>query len=354
MLSLLVSCSGESGTDTTVASEENPQTTEATPGETSTTAESTTREPSTINYGIGGAGSFAFLTAYVALGNGYLEEELAPLNVTFDQVDMSPTEGISALATGNLDFIAADAATALIAYAQGADIQQIVTFYDTGVLVVVAEPGIDVEDPADMVEGRVWGVPSLGSSAHTFALVTLEAWGYEQDAVEFVLTGPTVEARAAVDRGVADVYWVGIPFGEELIQSGQMNLALDFYDPAVNAEIFAPQAPIVTMGVLGRPEYMEANPDVAAAVVRAHVRALEFMHENRGNPDAFRSLLPDVMQIDLLPEVLDRVLTDGLSRDGIVRTEGIETNLAVLRTGELVDENAEVDIDAFVSNEYHD
>lgn len=329
------------------------QTTRATTPDTEPTEPAATfptdeNPPDSVRMGIGGAGSFAFMTMYIAFNAGFLETELGELDVDVELVELEGSvAGIQGLVAGDVDYVASVTSTMLNAIAEGADIQQVATYLDSDLAVMLAPPGTSTA-PEDLI-GTRWGIPGFGSSAHVTALKVLANWGYTDADVELVPTGNVQASVAAVESGAADVYWLGIPVGEQFVQDGVLEVVLDMYDLETVQEVYG--GPYMTAGVMSRTSFNEEHPAVTHAVVEATRQALEFVKDNADNPEAIAEFLPEGMRIEILPAVLDRVIA-GQSPDGEISVEALENVIQASRDGEIIDASVEFNLEAVVTNAY--
>lgn len=351
---VLAACGSEGGDTTTTAGSSEPG------GDTTTTSEATPtideEVPNPVQIGVGGMGSLAYTAAYVAVGAGYLDEELEPLGTTGELVGFDGSvAGIQAVVSGDVPYVASVTSGMLNAIAQGAEIQQISQFLNTDLVFLTAAQGqpTDISNPAAMVEGKRWGIPQFGSSGHVTSLKTLNAWGFTADDVTFVETGNVTSAIGAVEQGIADYYWLGTAGFVNLVAEaggdGTLNLVLNFYDPEVVADIFG--GPYATSGLMASPDFLESHPETSAAVVRAFARALAFISENVDNPEAIAEMFPEDLRNDSTVRTLEWV-AGGHSSDGIVLEDAIQRVIDSLKAGGLIEESQEFDLASIVNNDF--
>lgn len=302
--------------------------------------------PETVTIGFGGAGVIAYAATYVARERGYLDEELEAIGSSAKYVDLEGSVGaVQALATGDVDFTTSVASAALAAVSEGAEMAQVVQFNTTDMVILGATPGLptDTSDPAAIVEGRTWGIPGYGSTAHMSALSALAAWGYQPEDVEFVTLGHVASSAVAVERGLADYYWLGT-VAEELIADGAIEEVLDLFDPATTEEYYG--GPYVTAGLFALPSYLKDHPDVADAVVGAHREALQWISDNIDDPQTVMESLPEEMRSEATVALLERFLP-GTKADGEVDRDGLQKVVDVSATGGLIKNPDAIDLDAF-------
>jgi NitT/TauT family transport system substrate-binding protein len=307
--------------------------------------------PATVRLGIGGSGTLAYAASYVAEGKGYLDEELKQLGSKVEVIGLSGSvDGIKALATGDVQYTTSVTSNGLNSNAEGAPVQQVVQFLNTDLTLLAATPGLstDFNDHKALVEGKRWGIPSIGSSAQVTALRLLKKWGYSEKDVEFVVTGNVAASVAAVTKKIADYYWIGSA-AQPLIEDGTLDLVLNLYEPEAVTAVYG--GPYASAGLFVKPEYAAEHPKLTEAVVRAHVRALQFIQENKSNPEAINASFPKDMQSPKNIGVLKATLA-GFSPDGRVLQDAVERVVESGKGGGLFKEDQEFDLKAFVNNSF--
>jgi ABC-type nitrate/sulfonate/bicarbonate transport system substrate-binding protein len=307
--------------------------------------------PSSVKIGIGGAGVIAYAATYVAKEKGYLDEELKAVGSKPEFVDLEGSvAAIQALATGDVDFVTSVTSATLNAVAEGAEVSQVVQFNTTDMVMMTATPGLptDPAKPAEMVTGRKWGIPGVGSTAHLSALNALAKWGYKPSDVQFVEIGHVASSAVAVENKMADYYWLGT-VGEQLVADKVVNLVLDLFDPQVCNEMYG--GPYATAGLFSRPEYVQSRSTVTKAIVKAHTRALEFIQQNKAAPDQVMAGLPADLRSDATLALLKRVLP-GYSPDGVVKEDAVQRVIDASLKGGLLEAGTKIDTRAIVNNSY--
>lgn len=307
--------------------------------------------PPTVKIGIGGAGVIAYAATYVAQQEGFLDEELEKIGSKPEYVDLEGSvQAVQALATEEVDFVTSVSSAGLAAVAEGAEVSEVSQFLTTDMVFLTATPGLPTtdSDPSKIVEGRKWGIPGFGSTAHLTALSALVKWGYQPDDVEFVPIGHVASSAAAVEQKLADYYWLGT-VAEGLVADGTVDLVLDFFDPAVTEKYYG--GGYATAGLFALPSYLEDQPEVAKAVVTAHTRAMQAIAEKKDDPAAVMEMLPEDLRSDSTLALLARVLP-GYSADGAVDQGAIERVVEASKAGELMSADAEVDVASFANNDY--
>lgn len=296
--------------------------------------------PDSIAFGIGGAGSFAYLVHYVALGQGFLQEELDELGVEATSVDLQGSVGsVQAVQAGDAQYATSMTSTLVSAIAEGSQQNLFFSFMDVAPLMVLARPEVMTEDPRDLV-GLKWGIPSFGTPSHVVALKLLDSWGKSVDDVTFVAVGNVQAAVASIEAEEADVYFIGLPVAQQFIADGSLDLVLNLYDPAAVQETFG--GPYLEPGLIAQSGYLDEHPILTASVVRAHERAIEFIHENaEDNPGAIVASLPEAMQIPTVLDILSLVLP-GVSADGAIDPEAVDGVIAAMLEGGVLEPGTEV------------
>src|SRR5258707_262345 len=100
-----------------------PDDSEFSSGDTRSVADREGDIPAVVRFGIGGALSLGYLPTYVAIGKGYLDEEVAKLGAKVEVSEYSGSPlATQALQSGQLEYIDSTVSTMLGADAQGAHI----------------------------------------------------------------------------------------------------------------------------------------------------------------------------------------------------------------------------------------
>lgn len=317
--------------------------------EAGATGESGEDIPETVRIGVGGGFSFTYLPTYVAIGEGFLKEELDTVGSSLEIENfVGSVEATNALVNDDVQYISSVTSTMLNAIASGAQIRQLAQFYSTDIVVLLAREGVPFEP--DQLVGTRWGITSFGANNHVSALKVAEFLGLAESDIELIAVGPPSAYEAAIESEQIDLVFAGEPAAENLLISGRANLVIDLFDPENVEEVYG--GPYATSGLQGSAAFVDGHPTLNTAMVRAHVRALEFIQENLDDPERITQALPEEMQSENIVAIVERI-TAGLSEDGMVHSESIERVIDAGRAAGLMeDPDFQFDLDAIIDNSY--
>lgn len=221
-------------------------------------------------------GYFANVThapAIVALEQGWFAEALgSDVKLEPRAFDAGP-EAVGALFSEALDLAYIGPNPAINAFARSAgEAIRIVAGATSGGAALVVQPGI--AGPADL-RGRKLATPQLGNTQD----VALRAWLREQGLAAdpegggdvSVMPQANAQALETFRAGEIQGAWVPEPWAARLVLEGGGQVLVD-------ERSLWPDGKFVTTHVVARTKFLEQHPDLVAAVLRAHVRALDFVN----------------------------------------------------------------------------
>jgi len=219
-------------------------------------------------------GYFANVThapAIVALEQGYLSEALGPGVTLETRTFNAGPEAVEALFSEALDltYIGPNPAINAFAQSEGQAIR-IIAGATSGGAALVVQPSIT--KPADLA-GKKLASPQLGNTQD----VALRAWLKEQGLSANLEGGGDVAVLPQANAQTLETFrageiqgaWVPEPWATRLVlEAGGVVL--------VDERSLWPDGKFVTTHVVVRTQFLEQHPELVAAVLRAHVRAVEF------------------------------------------------------------------------------
>jgi NitT/TauT family transport system substrate-binding protein len=221
-------------------------------------------------------GYFANVThapALVGVEQRFFQEALGP-GVTLEMRTFNAgPEAVEALFSEALDLSYIGPNPAINAFAQsGGEAIRIVAGATSGGAALVVAPGI--EKPADLV-GKKLATPQLGNTQD----VALRSWLKEQGLSAnlegggdvSVLPQANAQALETFRAGETQGAWVPEPWATRLVLEGGGRVLVD-------ERSLWPDGKFVTTHVVVRTRFLEAHPELVAAVLRAHVRAVDFVN----------------------------------------------------------------------------
>lgn len=217
----------------------------------------------------------------LAYNLGFLEEEFEGSNVTFTMDYFLNGPAISeAFASGDLDFAEFGEQAAISGISADYGYKIIGRNCDTETMYPLVVSS-DITD-AESLKGAKIAV-SVGTSAHYLLLTYLESMGLSENDIELVNTNDTVTLLASGEvQGAAD-------------QLAKFNPLLDAGEVHVLADGTASETCQISAFV-GRNEFCEQYPEIAAKVLRAVQRVDEWMAESEENQQEAFAKLAEITQ----------------------------------------------------------
>ncbi|PRX97194.1 ABC transporter substrate-binding protein [Allonocardiopsis opalescens] len=222
---------------------------------------------------------------HVAVANGYFEEE--GLTVTVEPIE-GGAAGLPALLNGTYQVIHGNNVSSINAITSGAgEIVWLAEMFQAGpdtFPIMVAE---DSEmDAVEDLEGATIAVNTLENIGTLAVEATLRTAGLTAEDVEFVAV-PFPEMPAALDSGDVDAAWITEPFVTQAHAELGARILAD--------SMSGPTADFPIAGWMATQEWVEENPNSAAAFQRAILRGQQAAAEDR---NAVESLLPEYAGIE--------------------------------------------------------
>ena len=221
-------------------------------------------------------GYFANVThAPVLLGleQGFFAEALGKQVTLEPRAFNAGPEAVEALFSGALDITYIGPNPAINAFAQsGGEAIRIVAGATSGGAALVVQPGIT--QPSDLV-GKKLATPQLGNTQD----VALRFWLKQQGLATNLEGGGDVSVRPQANAQTLETFrageiqgaWVPEPWATRLVLEGGGALLVD-------ERSLWPDGRFVTTHLIVSTKFLAQHPDLVAAVLRAHVRAVDFVN----------------------------------------------------------------------------
>jgi NitT/TauT family transport system substrate-binding protein len=221
-------------------------------------------------------GYFANVThapAIVALEQGLFADELGPAVTLEPRSFNAGPEAVEALFSEALDLTYIGPNPAINAFAQsGGEAIRIVAGATSGGAALVVQPGIT--QPAELA-GKKLATPQLGNTQD----VALRFWLKQQGLSANLEGGGDVSVRPQANAQTLETFrageiqgaWVPEPWATRLVLEGGGAVLVD-------ERSLWPDGKFVTTHLIVRTNFLEQHPDLVAAVLRAHVRAVDFVN----------------------------------------------------------------------------
>jgi NitT/TauT family transport system substrate-binding protein len=249
-------------------------------------------------------GYFANVThaaALIGVQQGFFADELGKTKLSTQVFNAGPDE-VEALFAGGLDAAYIGPSPTINAYGQSdGDAIRIIAGAASGGAQLVVRDGID--SPADL-KGTTLASPQLGNTQD----VALRTWLTKQglknsvDGGGDVTVTPTANADVPnlFDSGELDGAWVPEPTASLLVLEHNGHVLVDEKD-------LWPHGQFVTTQLIVRTEFLEQHPDTVAALLRGHVKAVQFAQSDPdGAKKAVNAALDAAGGKSLKDDVLDR------------------------------------------------
>lgn len=211
--------------------------------------------------------------AIAGVQEGFFTDELGPAARFATSTFKAGPEAVEALFSGALDFAYVGPSPSINAFQKSkGDAMRIVAGTTSGGASLIVNPEIN---SASDLRGKVLATPQLGNTQD----VALRAWLASQGLATDVQGGGDVSIRPQENSqtlqtfrsGDIDGAWVPEPWATRLVQEAGGKVLVD-------ERTLWPQGRFVTTNLIVRKAFLDAHPDLVAKVLRAHVRAIDFVN----------------------------------------------------------------------------
>lgn len=239
----------------------------------------------------------------VAIRKGFYRDE----GLQVDKVQMQPALGVKALISGDIDYLLAWG-SALRAAVTGVPIKAIVGFAGRPLHVLISRP--EIKTPKDL-KGKVIGVDSVAGTVDYLSRVAVRHFGFEPEKdVKIIVTGESPTRLVALRAGAIDATPIDVAFAVKAEDEGFRRLVY------LGDLIELPLSGIAIMD-----QKLQTQRDQVRRVVRASVRGLRFMKQNRSETVA---MLADYLHITPAQsaKAYDASI-NSFSDDGMISDKGV-------------------------------
>jgi NitT/TauT family transport system substrate-binding protein len=218
-----------------------------------------------------GINILSFSPMFVAKELGYFDAEGIDAEILETKGGNATT---AAMLGGSADVISTGFASPLTLANQGKSVKALVGLEMTSVYAFVVKPDMnvpkdDIKALVAALKGKRLGVASLGSGADTVATGVLAEQGVGTGGVIKVATGTGGPAVAALKAGGVDAMITYEPDLTQILKAGAGKIALDLR--STKSDTAYGRLPATTIQATN--EWIQKNPELAAGVVKAIVRA---------------------------------------------------------------------------------
>lgn len=230
----------------------------------------------TVRIGSPGNDSYPLLESLkLSLDKGFLEEELNAVGYTADFTafqEAGPAIN-EAYASGALDIAVYGDLPASTAFSKGVDIKVFGVADNQMNAGVIAAPGSGITSVKDLEGKKV--IVGIGTNFHEYWQHLVETYGIDEKKVEIV--NIVSDAASVFTTGEADA-WLTLYYND--VYYTDKGVAVDIENTVEHPEMSG------LWLTTGRTEYLEKNPEVAEAILKAMKRSKEYTVEH---PDEFFS-----------------------------------------------------------------
>ena len=239
----------------------------------------------------------------VAMRKGFYRDE----GIEVDKIQMQPAVGVKALISGDVDYLLAWG-SALRAAVSGVPIKAVLGFAGRPLHVLIVRP--EIKSPKDL-KGKVIGVDSVAGTVDYLSRVAVRHFGFEPEKdVKIIVTGESPTRLAALRAGAIDATPIDVAFAVKAEDEGFKRLVY------LGDLIELPLSGIAVMD-----QKLQTQRDQIKRVVRAGVRGLRFMKQNRNETV---QMLADYLRIT--PSQTARAYDASINSftdDGIISDKGV-------------------------------
>lgn len=247
----------------------------------------------------------------VAMRKGFYKDE----GIEVDKVQMQPALGVKALISGDVDYLMAWG-SALRAAVTGVPIKAILGFAGRPLHVLIARP--EIKSPKDL-KGKVIGVDSVAGTVDYLSRVAARHFGLEPEKdVTIIVTGESPTRLVALRTGAIDATPIDVAFAVKAEDEGFKRLV--YLGDLIELPL---------SGIAVTDQKLQTQRDKIRRVVRASVRGLRFMKQNRSETV---QMLSDYLRIT--PGQSARAYDASINSftdDGIISDKGVQLDVQLTK-----------------------
>jgi ABC-type nitrate/sulfonate/bicarbonate transport system substrate-binding protein len=247
----------------------------------------------------------------VAMRKGFFKSE----GLDGDKIQMQPAIGVKALISGDVDYLLAWG-SALRAAVTGVPIKAVVGLAGRPLHVLIARP--EIKTPKDL-KGKVIGVDSIAGTVDYLSRVAVRHFGFEPEKdVKIIVTGESPTRLAALRAGSIDATPIDVAFAVKAEDEGFRRLVY------LGDLIELPLSGIAVMD-----QKLQTQREQVKRVVRATVRGLRFMKQNRAETV---QMLSDYLKITPAQsaKAYDASI-NSFTDDGIISDKGVQLDVQLTK-----------------------
>jgi NitT/TauT family transport system substrate-binding protein len=265
-------------------------------------------------------------------------------------VTYSPTTtpAVLGLIAGDYDFGIAYVQHVIKAQAEGKDLVVLLALMDNPTVAIVVRSDLDqIKTPKDL-KGTSMGVVGIGSGHQMIGIAVARAYGLKTDDLTYRSVGGISGLIPAMRAKRVDAVVASEPTLSKLLEEGLGRVLIDLHSKQSTQEIF--KGPHPTVALVARREYVDAHPDIAQAVVDAHLKALKWIREHSASEIA-EKLPEDLRKQGDVSGILARVLP-AVSVTGETKPEAINVAVDLMKEMGEISKDAKIDPNSAVDDKF--
>lgn len=281
----------------------------------------------TIVIGVGGVQAVSPWAQHLAArGSGAFAEIEKEFDVKIEFQDIDAATSISALTSGNIDFLISSVPNFAAARADGVDVSS-VALLGTGLnSALVARKDLEASKGMDLsaFDDSVWGYTSPGSAMNVVAQTAAESAGLRWDDLKTVAFGKVSAAIPALESGRLDVATMDVGSAGVAVHDG---VGYVLYNANTDAEVDVMGQILQATG-----KTVKEDPALVQAIVDAYLGGIEAVMQNADDADAVLGLFPEEYQ-ELLTKGFDEqweLTAPGQGGDGLMSAEIVDRTIGFL------------------------
>lgn len=299
-------------------------------------------EKTSVTLGVGGKPLLYYLPLTIAERKGFFKEE--GLDVAINDFG-GGAKSLQALVGGSVDVVTGAYEHTIRMQAKGQDIRALCELgrFPAIVIAVRKELADKVKTPADLAGLKI-GVTAPGSSTALTVQYAMVKAGLKASDAPLIGIGGGASAVAAIKQGQVDALSHLDPVIAKLEADGDISVLIDTRTEEGTKALFGGSNPAAVL--YAKKEFADANPNTSRALVKAFVKALDWLH--KATPEEIADTVPAEYQLGdkglYLKAVANSLPTYSLN--GVLTMEGMQSVLNTLKVLDPEFAQAKIDLAA--------